>query len=704
MRLAITHFKLRSLFQKEAKRPDVKKEVASEHVCDGQYLRALQGFVMLLDSSGEILYVSDDVSKYLGLSQLDLLGQSVFEFSHPCDHDETKEMLSDAKNQNEQTVFIRMKCTLTNKGRNMNIKSATYKVIKCSGYMQTEKNSKLQLQLSNTGPAIRCMSLVCSPVPHPSNIDVPLDIQTFLSCHSLNMKFTYVDDRVNKLLGFEAADLIDKSLFEYHHNIDTKRLSKSFTQLMSKGQTETNMYRFLAKTGGYVWAQTQATVIYNKRTEKPDYVVCVNYVLSGIQDPDIQLSLNQIQCKASEESFVEPYTSLNLDEKLITSTGIFYDEPTVKNDEKLFPIIETALKTSGNEIKNKVPFSEDIETDIWPAGAVDKLVDEMDILGEVCESTQHELPFMLSLNREATPSPVPTSPASDTAGLNDDCYPVPSVLGTEEIQQLPAVSSTDSLTLPDTLIEEMQESNLEMRVPFIPMDEDEDYNLTSFSVPKSGQTEDENMLGTTESVFAPNPDESKSKVNGPLPMFILKQLAQQNSHRLPGKDIERNAGPPKMKRPMETNRLETGPPVLKRICADDVEKCLSPDSTTNLENFAAQHTSPPVSPCQREVTSSTDKMAAVNNKSSVLYNLLNSGKDSSYGYEVGKKANREPLATPSKIKEPKLQEKEQPKLLKVKSTSLLSLLQPAAIQQLIQIQLDTSGNGGGIPIQLVLPK
>lgn len=33
------------------------------------------------------------------------------------------------------------------------------------------------------------------PVPHPSNIEFPLDKQTFVSRHSLDMKFTYVDSK-----------------------------------------------------------------------------------------------------------------------------------------------------------------------------------------------------------------------------------------------------------------------------------------------------------------------------------------------------------------------------------------------------------------------------------------------------------------------------------------------------------------------------
>jgi hypoxia-inducible factor 1 alpha len=70
------------------------------------------------------------------------MGNSIFEYSHPCDHDELREVLGLSKNGNKsstkaltpvdscmpQSFFIRMKCTLTTKGRNVNLKSASYKV------------------------------------------------------------------------------------------------------------------------------------------------------------------------------------------------------------------------------------------------------------------------------------------------------------------------------------------------------------------------------------------------------------------------------------------------------------------------------------------------------------------------------------------------------------------------------------------------
>nr|CAD7396061.1 unnamed protein product [Timema cristinae] len=56
--------------------------------------------------------------------------------------------------------------------------------------------------------------------------------------------------------------------------------------MFSKGQCETDSYRFLAKNGGYVWVLTQATLLYGNRGQKPNSVVCVNFVTSGTSSVD----------------------------------------------------------------------------------------------------------------------------------------------------------------------------------------------------------------------------------------------------------------------------------------------------------------------------------------------------------------------------------------------------------------------------------
>ena len=76
--------------------------------------------------------------------QVDLLGYSIMDFVHPCDHEEVYELLNDKSYTSvpdaslalindmlvtkHRSLFVRIKCTLTSKGRNINIKSASFRV------------------------------------------------------------------------------------------------------------------------------------------------------------------------------------------------------------------------------------------------------------------------------------------------------------------------------------------------------------------------------------------------------------------------------------------------------------------------------------------------------------------------------------------------------------------------------------------------
>lgn len=57
----------------------------------------------------------------------------------------------------------------------------------------------------------------------------------------------------------------------------------SRSAVCTKGQAVSSQYRMLAKHGGYVWVETQGTVIYNSRNSQPQCIVCVNYVLRWVE-------------------------------------------------------------------------------------------------------------------------------------------------------------------------------------------------------------------------------------------------------------------------------------------------------------------------------------------------------------------------------------------------------------------------------------
>ena len=68
-------------------------------------------------------------------------------------------------------------------------------MLRCSGHVRVFKPPAEEEKAPPSRPPVPYLVLICDPIPHPSNIEVPLDTKTFLSRHTLDMKFTYCDDR-----------------------------------------------------------------------------------------------------------------------------------------------------------------------------------------------------------------------------------------------------------------------------------------------------------------------------------------------------------------------------------------------------------------------------------------------------------------------------------------------------------------------------
>lgn len=61
--------------------------------------------------------------------------------------------------------------------------------------VKSEKEKRPICESASSSTQQHYLIAVGEPIPHPSNIEIPLDKQTFLSKHSLDMKFTYADDK-----------------------------------------------------------------------------------------------------------------------------------------------------------------------------------------------------------------------------------------------------------------------------------------------------------------------------------------------------------------------------------------------------------------------------------------------------------------------------------------------------------------------------
>uniref|UniRef100_A0A3Q1ISA4 SIM bHLH transcription factor 2 n=1 Tax=Anabas testudineus TaxID=64144 RepID=A0A3Q1ISA4_ANATE len=262
-------------------------------------LQTLDGFVFVVAPDGKIMYISETASVHLGLSQVELTGNSIFEYIHPSDHDEMTAVLGlrqpphyhfSPDYEIERSFFLRMKCVLAK--RNAGLTCGGYKVIHCSGYLKMQQYI-MDMALYESC----CQTLGLVAVGHslpPSGItEIKLHSNMFMFRASLDFKLIFLDTRVAELTGHEPQDLIEKTLYHHVHACDIFHLRYAHHLLLVKGQVTTKYYRMLSKHGGWVWVQSYATIVHNSRSSRPHCIVSVNYVLTDIECRDLRLSEEQ---------------------------------------------------------------------------------------------------------------------------------------------------------------------------------------------------------------------------------------------------------------------------------------------------------------------------------------------------------------------------------------------------------------------------
>uniref|UniRef100_A0A3P9B1Q6 Endothelial PAS domain-containing protein 1-like n=1 Tax=Maylandia zebra TaxID=106582 RepID=A0A3P9B1Q6_9CICH len=278
IRLTLSYIRMHTVLKGNSDEEEKNTEEFEASQETNMYLGILEGFVMVLSTEGDMIFLSDNVSKYMGLTQTELMGHNIFEYTHPCDHEEIRSNLRLTK----RDFVMRIKSALTHRGRTANLKSATWKVLHCQG------RAKVCVDPS----AVSCLLLTCRPLPLSHTL---LSRYTFTSQHSMDMRFTYCDQRLTSLLGYRPEELLGRSIYDLCHALDTSCLNKNHLNLCLKNQSVSGQYRMLVKGGGYVWVESHSAVIPSVRPSRsrpgipqPLCILSVTYVLRCVwADPPV---------------------------------------------------------------------------------------------------------------------------------------------------------------------------------------------------------------------------------------------------------------------------------------------------------------------------------------------------------------------------------------------------------------------------------
>uniref|UniRef100_G3SZI8 Neuronal PAS domain-containing protein 3 n=1 Tax=Loxodonta africana TaxID=9785 RepID=G3SZI8_LOXAF len=360
-------------------------EVFEAHI-GSHYVVSLDGFVFALNQEGKFLYISETVSIYLGLSQVELTGSSVFDYVHPGDHVEMAEQLGmklppgrgllsqgtaedgassassssqsetpepvestspsllTTDNTLERSFFIRMKSTLTKRG--VHIKSSGYKVIHITGRLRL----RVSLSHGRTVPSQIMGLVVVAHLPPPTINEVRIDCHMFVTRVNMTSNIIYCENRISDYMDLTPVDIVGKRCYHFIHAEDVEGIRHSHLDLLNKGQCVTKYYRWMQKNGGYIWIQSSATIAINAKNANEKNIIWVNYLLSNPEYKDTPMDIAQLPHlpeKTSESSETSDSESDSKD-----TSGITEDNENSKSDEK------------GNQSEN----SEDPEPDRKKSG------------------------------------------------------------------------------------------------------------------------------------------------------------------------------------------------------------------------------------------------------------------------------------------------------------------------------------------------
>jgi PAS domain-containing protein len=621
---------------------------ALDYKFDHLYLKALDGFVMVITKDGEVIYISENVDTYLGLLQVDVIGHSIFDLTHPCDHEDVRDLMSDSKWRHHvvtsasslddglepprphRELFIRMKSSLVSKGHFPTFKSSAYRVVHCCGHSVP----------ATDGLGVSCVLLTGRLIPHPSFVDVPLDSQSFVSWHNMDMTFMHCDDRVCRLLGFSSHELIGKSLYLYHHVLDSEMLERAYRTLFAKGQVVTGPYRFLASLGGYAWLVTQATVINSSSSDKTQCVVCISNVISDVEEQDLVLSDIQlptkreiIECDDLRDEVPSSSSPMVTAVSAAAMLGSKCLEVKVKRDVmKDEDRSDADHKALDNHCADDVDIDEDEDDDEVGNDNATMDLSKMKFATEmIVKKFAHNISAICLNVEDAVAHNEPSS--HGIVGSSDFHSSLLEKLGklqhNSNSDTVTSSSSQDLHTIPSnnslyTLLENLQQNEFEQRAPYISMDDmffgdDRDDVTTTCSARLVSETSTTESSSVSSGVFFTSGDADDSYIDS-SPTRTVSTTCDATPSLGVG----------------HTPLYYTPAVMAARHHGMSLSMPCTPSPPPYWQNSSQQQTVADSSGCGSTVVapSSVVGSTGLHNCSSILMNLLVTGRDVNFGYQL----------------------------------------------------------------------
>ncbi|KAM9727036.1 neuronal PAS domain-containing protein 4-like [Menidia menidia] len=260
------------------------------------FLDTLPGFLLVTTAGGRLVYVSENVPEYIGLSMVDVLqGDTIYDMVEGSDVEVVKSNLDIENNVSSERSFI---CSLQS--------SKAFKMQHCSCCSVLIRGS---FQFFPQPSPAACPNgeplfiALCTPTVNRLTVtDSPFCL-AFTSTHRPDMSFTQLSHSVLYLLGYSADEMAGRSWYSLLHPEDLSEGAASHRSLMQadEGFQVEMVLRFQRMDLSWTWIFIRA----NKESESQS-IGCTNFIIGETEARYLQEKISSHAFKPSVPNSPHP--------------------------------------------------------------------------------------------------------------------------------------------------------------------------------------------------------------------------------------------------------------------------------------------------------------------------------------------------------------------------------------------------------------
>ncbi len=282
----------------------ISKYVISRGDALSLFLNSQDSFLVLVSESGRIMFSNSLVTSLLGYTQTKLIGQNWYDLVHEKDKELFQSLFKSSNGQHfsgsAMTVFPARKCTLHIQlypGETGG--QPQYLPFKCLSHHRECSISELAQQepfspgevSGSVSPLLdkqqNFIVLIGKLPTSLSYIDLPIGTNDVNFDFELRVskegRIISIEEPAILIIGYSCSEIIGTSFFDYVDPYHLSDIAESISSLTKTGLGVTSPYRFMTKSGRYIWLISKAYTSYDPWINKPDHILFTNRVLSSDQ-------------------------------------------------------------------------------------------------------------------------------------------------------------------------------------------------------------------------------------------------------------------------------------------------------------------------------------------------------------------------------------------------------------------------------------